>query len=118
MQRQRYWIEHSFGVMKGTCGLSDYQVRSWIGWHHHVAMVMLANLFITQEQMDSPDEYCLLSSNDIREVLQYFLPDRKVTEAEIFRQLEKRHSQRQDSIDQAYEKQKSIDGDDREKVPS
>jgi SRSO17 transposase len=72
MQRQRYWIEHSFGVMKGTCGLSDYQVRSWIGWHHHVAMVMLANLFITQEQMESPDEYCLLSSNDIREFCSIF----------------------------------------------
>ena len=69
MQRQRYWIEHSFAVMKSTCGLSDYQVRSWIGWHHHVAMVMLANQFIVEEQRESPEGLELLSANDVRELL-------------------------------------------------
>jgi hypothetical protein len=102
MQRQRYWVEHSFGVMKGTCGLSDYQVRSWTGWHHHAAMVLLANLFICQEQLDAPEGCELLSGNDVRELLQHFLPNKKQDEDEIFRQLKHRHWQRERAISQAF----------------
>lgn len=117
MQRQRYWVEHSFGVMKGACGLSDYQVRSWIGWHHHVAMVLLANLFIVQEQMEAPDDCELLSGNDVRELLQHFLPNKKQDEAEIFRQLKHRHHQRQSSIEQSFKRRNLNIGPDIANVP-
>ena len=37
MQRQRFWVEHGFKEAQSTCGLADYQVRTWVGWNHHVA---------------------------------------------------------------------------------
>jgi len=41
----RHFIERSFQDAKGQMGLADYQVRGWRGWHHHVALVMIAMLF-------------------------------------------------------------------------
>lgn len=52
----------------------------------------------------SPD-YPLLSSNDIVEFLNYYLPNRKSSEEEIFEQLKMRHERRQRTIDSAYRSQ-------------
>lgn len=103
--------------MKSTCGLSDYQVRSWIGWHHHVAMVMLANQFIVEEQRESPEGLELLSANDVRELLQQFLPNKKSDEHELFKQLRKRHHQRLASINQGFPCSDSADSFNIANVP-
>jgi SRSO17 transposase len=34
--KDAYRIEECFRRAKGECGLADYQVRNWRGWHHHV----------------------------------------------------------------------------------
>ena len=47
----------------------------------------------------------LLSSNNIVELLTHYLPDRKASEEEIFKQLQIRHEKRQRAIDSAYRKQ-------------
>ncbi|MDQ3764490.1 MAG: hypothetical protein M3460_23905 [Actinomycetota bacterium] len=31
-----------FSSREGHVGLDHYQVRSWIGWHHHTVLAMLA----------------------------------------------------------------------------
>ena len=98
MQRQRYWIENSFEVAKSICGLADYQVRSWIGWHHHVAMVLLSMLFLFEEKKNAPDKCDLLTANDVREMLMMFLPQRKTDPDEVFRQLETRHRKRKNAM--------------------
>ena len=46
MQAQRYWVERSFQDAKVECGLDDYQARKWRSWQHHMAMVMMAMLFL------------------------------------------------------------------------
>ena len=46
MQSSRYWIERAFQDAKGYCGMSEYMVRSWNAWHHHMALVMLAMLIL------------------------------------------------------------------------
>src|SRR5262249_26463735 len=28
-------------------GMAQYEVRSWVGWHHHMTLVGLAHLFVT-----------------------------------------------------------------------
>jgi len=38
MQGQRFWVERSFQDGKSSCGMADYQVRLWSGWHHHMAI--------------------------------------------------------------------------------
>lgn len=42
MQAQRYWVERAFQEAKSELGMSDYQVRKWNAWHHHMALVMLS----------------------------------------------------------------------------
>jgi SRSO17 transposase len=46
MQSSRYWVERAFQDAKGYCGMSEYMVRSWNAWHHHMVLVMLAMLIL------------------------------------------------------------------------
>ena len=42
-------IEASFKRGKGEVGMDEYQVRTWEGWHHHMALSMLAVWFLIGE---------------------------------------------------------------------
>jgi len=46
-------VEDCFRRAKGECGLAEYEVRTWPGWHHHVALVLLATFFLTKETLRS-----------------------------------------------------------------
>lgn len=105
MQGQRYWVERALQTGKQDVGLGDYQVRSWRGWHHHMALVMMAMLFQLEERLRHRTTHPLLSGRDIRALLNQFLPRRDTTLEEILRQMEVRHRKRQAAIDSAYCKQ-------------
>jgi SRSO17 transposase len=49
-QRQRHRIEEVFGVGKGEVGLDHYEVRSWVGWHHHMTLCLVALWFLCLER--------------------------------------------------------------------
>ncbi len=42
-------IEASFKRGKGEVGMDEYQVRTWHGWHHHIALSLLAVWFLIGE---------------------------------------------------------------------
>ena len=42
-------IEECLERAKSDAGLAEYQVRNWIGWHHHQTLSLLAAWFLTQE---------------------------------------------------------------------
>lgn len=109
MQRQRFWIERSFEDGKSESGMADYQVRGWLAWHHHMALVMMAMLFMLEERLLQKEEYPLLSCSDIEVLLAHFLPRRDGTVEEVVRQMEVRHKARQASIDSAYRRQRLTD---------
>lgn len=44
---QRWRIEECFAVAKDSLGLSEYEVRSWDGWHRHMTLVMAAQSFLS-----------------------------------------------------------------------
>ncbi|MCL2120040.1 MAG: IS701 family transposase [Planctomycetaceae bacterium] len=50
--KQAYRIEENLRRAKSECGLADYQVRNWTGWHQHVALSMLAAWFLTTELLN------------------------------------------------------------------
>jgi SRSO17 transposase len=102
MQGQRYWVERSFQDAKSDCGMADYQVRKWTGWHHHMAMVMIAMLFMAEERTAQKDSVPLLSCADIIALLKHFLPQAAVTREEVIEQMHVRHDQRAASIESAY----------------
>jgi SRSO17 transposase len=88
IQAQRYWVERSFQDSKTSCGMSDYQARRWRSWHHHMALVMMAMLFMLEQRLLYKDSHPLLSCSDIISLLCYFLPKRSITSGEVLRQLE------------------------------
>ena len=94
MEAQRYWVERSFQDGKSTVGMDEYQVRGWLAWHHHMAMVMMALLFILKQKVIHGDEEPLLSANDIRYLLAFLLPRKNRTYKEVLRQMELRHEKR------------------------
>jgi SRSO17 transposase len=109
MQRQRFWIERSFEDAKSESGLAEYQVRGWRAWHHHMALVMMAMLFMLEEKIAHKQSHPLLSCSDIETLLAHFLPKRDVTDAEVIRQMAARHKARQSAIDSAYRRQQRAD---------
>ena len=48
----RWHIETEFRREKGDVGLDEYETRSWAGWHHHIAMCLLAGAFLLGLQQD------------------------------------------------------------------
>ena len=38
----RWSIEECFELAKGDCGLDEYEVRSWTGWHRHTVLSLFA----------------------------------------------------------------------------
>ena len=46
---QRHAIEEVLQKGKGDVGLGHYEVRSWVGWHHHMTLSLLALWFLESE---------------------------------------------------------------------
>jgi SRSO17 transposase len=105
MQRQRYWVERAFQEAKNEVGLDEYQARSWQAWHHHVALVMMALLFLLRERQLQKEVLPLLSARDVKLLLAQTLPRNDQNPDDIIRQIEQRHRQRQAAIDSAYRRQ-------------
>ena len=47
---RRHGVEEVLQAGKGEVGLGQYEVRSWVGWHHHMTLSMLALWFLVREQ--------------------------------------------------------------------
>ena len=52
VRTRRYWIEPAFEALKGEAGLDHYEVRSWVGWHHHITLALLATWFLVLEKLE------------------------------------------------------------------
>jgi SRSO17 transposase len=105
MQRQRYWVERAFQEAKNEAGMDEYQARSWQSWYHHMALVMMALLFLLRERQLQKQALPLLSAGDVKILLARVLPRNDQDPEDIIRQIEQRHRQRQAAIDSAYRRQ-------------
>ena len=52
LARLRWKIELDYKQLKGELGLDHYEGRSWLGWHHHTALVTAAHGFLTLERQN------------------------------------------------------------------
>jgi SRSO17 transposase len=50
VRSSRHRVEEVFQQAKGEVGLAHYEVRSWVGWHHHVTLALLALWFLVLER--------------------------------------------------------------------
>jgi SRSO17 transposase len=51
LARMRWKIELDYRQLKGELGLDHYEGRSYLGWHHHTALVTAAHGFLTLERL-------------------------------------------------------------------
>jgi SRSO17 transposase len=47
---RRHGVEEVLAAGKGEVGLGQYEVRSWVGWHHHMTLSLLALWFVILEK--------------------------------------------------------------------
>lgn len=95
---RRYWIERGFQDAKTSLGMADYQARGWPAWHHHMAMVTLAMLFMLKERRVHMISVELLSCQDLVDLLNIFLPRRDRTLDAVLDNIARRHRKRRQAI--------------------
>ena len=47
---RRHGVEEVLQAGKGEVGLAHYEVRSWVGWHHHMTLSLVALWFLILEK--------------------------------------------------------------------
>ena len=92
-QGQRFFIEQTFKTAKSHCGMADYQVRKFHAWHHHMALVGLALLFLLDEKQNCGESIPLLSACDISEIIHWHFCTQSTREA-VIDAIRRRHRRR------------------------
>jgi SRSO17 transposase len=70
----RWPIETIFEESKGEVGMDHYEMRSWIGWHHHMLLVALAHHFLVRLRIQLQELSPALTIYQVRILLCSVLP--------------------------------------------
>jgi SRSO17 transposase len=106
MQADRHFVERAFEDAKSTCGMADYQARGWQAWHHHMALVMIALMFLAKERLAHREiTASMLSCHDLIDILRHKLPSKVKTDDDMVAMITDRHRRRQEAMQSAYRKQ-------------
>ena len=70
----RWPIETIFEESKNEVGFDHYEVRSWLGWHHHMALVALAHHFLVRLRVLYQKQAPALTVYQVRFLLTCVLP--------------------------------------------
>jgi SRSO17 transposase len=72
VQRQRHRIEEVFEAGNGEAGLDQYEVRSWVGWHHHITLSLVALWFLCLERRrvggENPGDHGLADASGVHAI--------------------------------------------------
>lgn len=98
-QMQRYWVERGFQDCKDVLGMTDYQVRKWMAWHHHITLTIMALHCMVIEKIKHKKTVPLLSCHDIKFFLAMNLPKKATNPDQVWALIQKRHQQRQSDLD-------------------
>ncbi len=55
----RWPIETGLEEGKGEVGMDHYETRTWLGWHHHMTLSILAHLFLVRLQLVFQKKSCV-----------------------------------------------------------
>jgi SRSO17 transposase len=102
MQAARHFVERAFEDAKSHCGMADYQVRVWNGWHHHMILVMIALMFLAKERLANRQSADLLSCRDVVEILRHRLPTKITCDGDLVQSIVERHERRRKARESAY----------------
>ena len=77
----RWPIELIFEVGKDELGMDQYETRSWLGWHHHMVLVMLAHHFLVWVRVQWQEQAPALTLAQVRLLVTSVIPKRIVDAA-------------------------------------
>lgn len=97
-QMQRYWVERGIQICKDSLGMTDYQVRGWRAWHHHMTLTIMALQYMLEQKILHRKEIPLLSCPDIKFFLALTLTKKAENPDQIWSLIQKRHEQRQNDL--------------------
>ena len=103
MQASRFFVERALEDAKSACGMAQYQVRGWLAWHHHMALVLIAHLFLTKERLALRDTHRLLSCLDVVDMLRHKLPAKIISDEDLAALIQQRHQRRLKAAKRHYE---------------
>lgn len=107
-QMQRYWVERAFQDVKEQLGMSQYQVRSWVAWYHHIALSLMALHFILQVQKEDKKKIPLLSLPDIKLIFAKKLLNKLNSDQGLALALKERHRKRRKDIDRHFKRKSKV----------
>ena len=88
MGGSRWRIETEFETEKSDVGLDEYETRAWAGWHHHVALCLLAGAFLLSLQQAWGEKMPRITRPQVYRVVREMLPRERFGPAELLRWLE------------------------------
>ena len=91
----RWRIETEFETEQSDVGLDEYETRTpyqvrgrlWAGWHHHIAMCLLAGAFLLTLQQDWGKKMPLITRPQVYRVVRELLPKERFGPEELLRWL-------------------------------
>lgn len=82
-QGQRYFVEKNFKEGKNQVGMGDYQIRSWDGFHRHMAICALALNFLMEQKDALAPILPHISAEKLRLMIVFLLPSKYNTPTEM-----------------------------------
>jgi SRSO17 transposase len=98
-QMQRYWVERGIQDCKDSLGMTDYQVRKWRAWHHHMTLTIMALQYMIEQKIHNQKNIPLLSCPDIKFFLALTLQRKADSPEKVWALIQKRHQQRKADLD-------------------
>ena len=112
----RWRIETEFETEKSDVGLDEYETRTWAGWHHHIALCLLAGAFLLTLQQDWGKRMPLITRPQVYRVVRELLPKERFGPEELLRWLDG-VQQRNERARQSHEKRRAALGCDASGLP-
>src|SRR5262249_16748211 len=72
----RWAVEQCFEESKTELGMDHYEIRKYVGWHHHMLMTMLAHFFLWHLKLKLGEKAPALTVSQLRMLLDVVLPRR------------------------------------------
>jgi len=69
--------------VKGLCDLDSFRGRSWIAWHHHIALSAISLFMLLKIQQDFFKKSIFLSLNQVVVIIRHKNPLRKLSDQEL-----------------------------------
>ena len=104
MGGSRWRIETEFETEKSDVGLDEYE--TWAGWHHHIAMCLLAGAFLLTLQQEWGKKMPQITRPQVYRVVRELLPQQRFGPEQLLRWLED-VQQRNERARQSHEKRRA-----------